>query len=331
MTTTTATMSMHIKTRFLIISDTHSASPLQNGANDEVPFRPPLPKADVLLHCGDLAMIGHLHEYEKTLDVLESIDADLKLVIAGNHDISLDKDYFDRKGQYMHRHSGFDSNLPQKARDMWKGERAERAGVTYLEEGTYRFTLKNGAMLRIYASPYQPEFCDWAFPYWRNQDRYNPPHQCTPYAVPIAENPVPDFPNVDVMMTHGPPMGILDATHTGEHVGCEHLLRAARRCKPRLHCFGHIHEGWGSKRIRWKEGEELDVRAKDHIEGADAIQIDRDRMAEDRAAMVDISQGADTAIDFGRETLMVNASIMTITYKPHNGPWCVDVDLEKAT
>lgn len=78
-----------MKTRFLVISDTHSSSPEENASNDDIAFRPPLPKADVLLHCGDLTMVGLLNEYEKTLDMLESIDAELKLVIAGNHDISL--------------------------------------------------------------------------------------------------------------------------------------------------------------------------------------------------------------------------------------------------
>jgi 3',5'-cyclic AMP phosphodiesterase CpdA len=86
---TSNALDSNITTRFLVISDTHSASPEQNVAKDDIAFRPPLPKADVLLHCGDLTMIGHLHEYEKTLTMLEGIDADLKLVIAGNHDISL--------------------------------------------------------------------------------------------------------------------------------------------------------------------------------------------------------------------------------------------------
>jgi hypothetical protein len=85
----TPTLTSSVKTRFLIISDTHSASPDQNAGDDGFAFRPPLPKADVLLHCGDLTMLGLLHEYEKTLDMLESIDAGLKLIIAGNHDISL--------------------------------------------------------------------------------------------------------------------------------------------------------------------------------------------------------------------------------------------------
>jgi Icc-related predicted phosphoesterase len=49
----------------------------------------------------------------------------------------------------------------------------------------------------------------------------------------------------DVLITHGPPFGILDWTARGERVGCEDLLEAVRRVKPRLHVFGHIHEGYG--------------------------------------------------------------------------------------
>jgi Icc-related predicted phosphoesterase len=52
------------------------------------------------------------------------------------------------------------------------------------------------------------------------------------------------------MMTHGPPKGILDECEQG-NMGCENLLRAARRARPRLYCFGHIHEGYGSKLITW--------------------------------------------------------------------------------
>ena len=153
---TTSITPAHVRTRFLIISDTHSTSPSDNVASNKASFRPPLPKADVLLHCGDLTMIGHLEEYEKTLDMLESIDADLKLVIAGNHDITLDEAYYERKGEYMHRGDRYDKDLPRRAREIWKGERAKKAGVTYLEEGTHAFQLQNGANLRVCALLYNP-------------------------------------------------------------------------------------------------------------------------------------------------------------------------------
>ncbi len=186
--------------------------------------------------------------------------------------------------------------------------------------------LHNADTSEVYSSPYQPEFCNWAFPYARGQDRFNPPEQCTPGSVPIAENPVPNFPAIDVMMTHGPPMGFLDRTRTDETVGCAHLLRAARRCRPRLHCFGHIHEGWGAQRVRWREGNELGGNMQDLVESTQTIILDHEKIAEEKAASFDCSK---EGLEFGKETLMVNASIMTFTYKPWNAPWLVDLDLEK--
>jgi hypothetical protein len=141
---------------------------------------------------------------------------------------------------------------------------------------------------------------------------------------------VPDFPGVDVMMTHGPPMGILDTTNRGEHVGCQHLLRAARRCKPVLHCFGHIHEGWGAQKVKWKEGGELDVKVEEHVEQSKEIQVSMEDLTKSSAVSLDISKEGGMEIKRGQETLMVNASIMTVRYKPWNNPWLVDMDLEQA-
>ena len=47
------------------------------------------------------------------------------------------------------------------------------------------------------------------------------------------------------MITHGPPADILDLTSDGLHVGCKQLLERVKQIKPRLHVFGHIHEGYG--------------------------------------------------------------------------------------
>ena len=182
----------------------------------------------------------------------------------------------------------------------------------------------------MYASPYQPEFCDWAFPYFRHQDRYNPSHQSTPGSMPIAENPVPDFPAIDVMMTHGPPMGIRDETPRSEHVGCHHLLRAGRRARPQLHCFGHIHEGWGAERVKWSDGEELDAQWESHVQASEYVETDHQTLVEARAAVLDVSKEGGNPIERGKETLMVNASIMTRTYKPWQAPWVIDLDLDRA-
>lgn len=53
--------------------------------------------------------------------------------------------------------------------------------------------------------------------------------------------------NLDVLITHGPPYGILDQTAPNEaHLGCEELLHAVEQKKPRVHLFGHIHGGAGT-------------------------------------------------------------------------------------
>jgi Icc-related predicted phosphoesterase len=42
--------------------------------------------------------------------------------------------------------------------------------------------------------------------------------------------------DTDILITHGPPKGILDAG-----VGCEELWQRVNKVKPRVHCFGHAH------------------------------------------------------------------------------------------
>ena len=85
--------------------------------------------------------------------------------------------------------------------------------------------------LRIWGSPWTPRFCRWHF----MKDR----------GAEIRErwNLIPD--DTDILITHGPPQGIADFVARGEHVGCVDLWSAIKRCKPRLHVFGHVHEGYG--------------------------------------------------------------------------------------
>lgn len=88
--------------------------------------------------------------------------------------------------------------------------------------------------LRIYGSPVQPKYGWWAFNVERGE------------AIRKYWDMIPN--NVDVLVTHGPPMGILDqaAAHLNtEHLGCVDLGDAVYRTSPRLHVFGHIHGGRG--------------------------------------------------------------------------------------
>lgn len=84
----------------------------------------------------------------------------------------------------------------------------------------------------FYGSPWTPTFMNWYF----MKDR----------GPAIAERwaRIPD--NLDVLITHGPPMGVLDwSIYSKEHVGCADLLRRVLEIKPKIHCFGHIHAEYG--------------------------------------------------------------------------------------
>lgn len=85
--------------------------------------------------------------------------------------------------------------------------------------------------LTFYGSPWQPWFGGWAFNLPRGEE----------LAKVWAK--IPD--RVDVLITHGPPEGILDRTHRGDLAGCRDLLVRVYEVNPRLHVFGHIHEAAG--------------------------------------------------------------------------------------
>lgn len=89
-------MESTVKTRVIIISDTHGAPLSKKGGKGKPlypPFKAPLPAADLLIHCGDLTNSDLIERYEDALDMLKEINAPVKLVIAGNRDLSLDKDF----------------------------------------------------------------------------------------------------------------------------------------------------------------------------------------------------------------------------------------------
>lgn len=88
--------------------------------------------------------------------------------------------------------------------------------------------------LKIWGSPYTPTFYDWHFMADRGE------------TIKKHWDLIPD--DTDILVTHGPPYGILDKTIDGENVGCEELSKSRRRIRPRLHVFGHIHESYGMQR-----------------------------------------------------------------------------------
>lgn len=92
--------------------------------------------------------------------------------------------------------------------------------------------------IKFWGSPITPTFCEWAF----MEDRGS---RIRKYWDMIPEN-------IDVLITHGPPYGILDYTvYDKIHVGCADLMQAVERVKPKFHIFGHIHEGYGDDKRFW--------------------------------------------------------------------------------
>lgn len=95
-----------------------------------------------------------------------------------------------------------------------------------------RGTLKEE--LKIWGAPHSPRFYDWAFN--RSQEELRQLWATIPE-------------NVDILVTHCPPRGILDATDI-EAAGCIELAKRLPKLKKlKVHVFGHIHEGYGVKRI----------------------------------------------------------------------------------
>lgn len=56
--------------------------------------------------------------------------------------------------------------------------------------------------------------------------------------------------DLDILMVHGPPMGILDTILDGTKVGCENLRQTVQSKKPKIMLCGHIHENRGQKQVK---------------------------------------------------------------------------------
>jgi 3',5'-cyclic AMP phosphodiesterase CpdA len=305
-----------IKTSFLILSDTHGKERLPQLITEDI-------SVDVVLHCGDLSECGELQDYHNTISLLLSIPAPLKLVIAGNHDLTLDNEFWSRNSSA----SGVDFH--QQARELWNGIEAKDSGIVFLNDGLHEFKLKSGAKLRVYASSATPNnfgVQEWAFGYPSVEDRYNPQGTGVSYgncaATPQTE--IPDEVEVDILITHGPPKYRLDRAITGDSIGCPHLFRAVRRSRPRVHAFGHVHAGYGAEMVNWRLNVEKKLPPDDDGEN--------DGMGEKRTmnGQVDGVVRRLEVENFHRalQTVFVNAALMGNGQELENLPWLLEIDLK---
>ncbi|OBR14522.1 calcineurin-like phosphoesterase [Colletotrichum higginsianum IMI 349063] len=316
-------MANQVKTTLLIISDTH-------GLEFPVETRPQEP-VDVVIHCGDLTKSSTMAEYKNTLQLLRNLNAPLKLFIAGNHDLSLDSPAVYEKideAERVSEETRFDRPMVNQeilaVRDLVKRSKAE--GIVFFEEGTHDFVLGNGAALKLFASPYSPGTAGWAFEYSTHD--FN-----------IEEG-------TDVVVTHGPPRGILDISEGGKRMGCPQLFREVARSRPKIHCFGHVHRGWGARLVAWRP---TLSQTPSHIEDIDSAKSsvlehlghrnDPEEVAQARRERFEqyksqghcrISHCKDDLEPLNSgQTLFVNAATKG-SDGLNQAPWIVDIDLPAA-
>lgn len=178
-----------------------------------------MPEADMIIHAGDISTIGTVAEVASFVNWYASLPYKHKIFICGNHD------------------RGFE--------DIWTKTKmreilAQHPEVTYLQDSE---VIIEG--IKIYGSPWQPWFHNWAFNGARGE-----------FLKKIWSR-IPD--DTDILITHGPPYGYGDMVkYTNERVGCEDLLNRILEVKPKLCIFGHVHEGYGMFTIRHdREGNEI--------------------------------------------------------------------------
>lgn len=164
---------------------------------------------DILIHTGD-DDINFIKDAVNLNRWFKEQPARLKIFVPGNHDWLFEKDY--------------------------------NIGVSSLDEATV--LIDKGIEfegVKIYGTPYQPNFCDWAF----NLPRDGKELQAKWDLIPSG---------IDILLTHTPPYGILDyIPDQDKSVGCKLLLDSLERIKPKFHLFGHIHESYGEDILYWYE------------------------------------------------------------------------------
>jgi Icc-related predicted phosphoesterase len=185
--------------KIVFISDTHGKHKILTTKS----YNNILGEGDILIHAGDCTNVGKPHEIKEFLDWFSDTPFTHKIFIAGNHDFWFEKNH----------------DIAQEYKDK---------GVKYLFDSMVEI---DG--VKIYGSPWQPEFYNWAFNLPRGEK--------------LAEKwgKIPE--GLDILVTHSPAFGMVDATIQGISVGCHDLFQRVVKVKPKIHACGHIHWSYGQK------------------------------------------------------------------------------------
>lgn len=166
-----------------------------------------MPPGDMLVHAGDFSRRGLVQEAQVFLDWFGAQPFRHKILVAGNHDFIAEREP-----------ALFESMIPEN--------------VIYLNDSGCEIEG-----IKIWGSPIQPWFFDWAFNRQRGAD------------IRRHWDLIPA--DTELLITHGPPYGILDeVARDPRPVGCRDLLHKIKELRQlKVHVFGHIHEGYGQQEV----------------------------------------------------------------------------------
>jgi len=178
-----------------------------------------IPECDILFHCGDWTGMGYKHEVERFAAWLDKQPARYIVVIPGNHEKTFEK-CLDSEESSM---NWFKDHCPRA--HLLIHEAVEIEGI------------------KIFGSPYTPYFFNWA---WNAGRTMIEAAQVFKPFIGDLWNKIPS--DTQILITHGPPYGILDFCPDWVQkdklvsVGCAELLKRVQQLnKLEIHAFGHIH------------------------------------------------------------------------------------------
>lgn len=177
-----------------------------------------IPDADLLIHCGDALNSGTFFELIGFRNWGETALAKFprKIYVPGNHDRIAESEF------YIFR------------------DELDKVGFEILCDSGLSI---NG--INFYGSPYVPQIGRWAFMLPRRSE-----------ALKTKFERIPE--DTHVLITHGPAFSKLDTVSetSFEFLGCEQLQdRLLNGLESlRMHCFGHIHGGYGCSAIESPNG-----------------------------------------------------------------------------
>lgn len=201
--------------RFMCLSDTH-------GAISQIPESTIHP-ADFCLFAGDMTLFGDPQHAEEAKQYILNLPVKHRIVISGNLDLPFDTKNYSHFKQWFAKFNYADGPEGVKKSFVLDDK------ITYLEHQA--ITIDN---VKIFGSPYTPAFGDFGFP-------------TTKDTAPSTWKELPA--DTDVLLCHGPPHMICDATTSGFHAGCPELRKAIEKVGPAFAVFGHIHEAHGHEML----------------------------------------------------------------------------------